>query len=324
MALDESTVAEITSAVEALPTENQNSEEKNNSEERNSNSTDGNVAESTSEGDENIVDGGEPSAIQGTEDGNTGGSEKDREEVVKPQISDFALTQAIQAGFTIEEARAFGSDKLLHSAIDKVIRAQEKQTKTETPIQEEQQEDILALLPELDPEQYEPEVIKAFDAVKDVIKKQQEVIQGLVANSKQESISRQQAAMNELESWFDKQVCSLGEDFEDVLGKGNYSSLDRSSPQRAKRDEIANQAAILIAGYQKTGQQPPPREEVFHAAAKLVLGEEFQKVKEKKISAELEKRSKQHIQRAGGNKQKTNGNPLEETAALLDQKFFSK
>jgi hypothetical protein len=79
-----------------------------------------------------------------------------------------------------------------------------------------------------------------------------------------------------------------------------------------------------LAGYKAAGQQAPPRDQVFDTAAKLVLMDEYQKIELKKISGDLAKRSQRHIQRAGGGKQTNNNNPLDETAALLDAKYFAR
>jgi hypothetical protein len=72
---------------------------------------------------------------------------------------------------------------------------------------------------------------------------------------------------------------------------------------------------------QAQGLESPPREEVFNAAAGLVLRDEFQKAHEKKLAGDLEKRSSQHIQRAGGSKGATAKTPEEEVAQALNEKF---
>jgi hypothetical protein len=245
----------------------------------------------------------------------------DKVQVKQPSIGDYALTQAVKAGFSIEEAREFGSEKLLSRAVDMVIAASVKpDAKAET----KKQDDILDGLPTLDPENYEPDVIKTFDALKDVIKRQQEAIEKFQEYTQQSASSQQEAAAREVEQWFDSQVNTLGKDFEDALGVGSYYSMNRESPQFQKRDAIADQMAILIAGYQSSGRQMPPREDVFRSATQMVLREEYQAIHEKKLSADLAKQSTQHINRATGAKSGGSKNPMDETAALLDEKYFPK
>jgi hypothetical protein len=94
--------------------------------------------------------------------------------------------------------------------------------------------------------------------------------------------------------------------------------LDRGSPQFAKREAIAGQMAVLISGHEAQGQEPPPREEVFNVAARIVLREEFQAVHDKELSGGLAKQAGQHIQRAGGVQAKSTQTPEEEAAQAVD------
>lgn len=324
MAIEETLAAELSTAVDVAVSKPETEETKES--ESSANQDGSNEQEAV--GDDGASDGGGSESDGGTEtpaEGDGSGEDTDgtKSEVppAKQPISDSVLTQAVQAGFSLEEARLFGSESVLKSAVNRVIEASKKnEPATELP----EAEDIFKDLPKLDPESYEPEVIKAFESLTAVMKKQQEMIQGLQANNRNTMQLQQDAASHEVEQWFDKQITSLGDDFKDALGSGGYSSLDRASPQFAKREAIANQAAVLLAGYKAAGQNAPDRDSVFQAAAKLVLMDEFQKVREKKISKDLEKRSAQHINRASGGKQSGNKDPFEETASLLDAKYFSK
>jgi hypothetical protein len=96
------------------------------------------------------------------------------------------------------------------------------------------------------------------------------------------------------------------------------------SSQYQKRDAIANKTAILVAGYRASGQQVPPRDEVFAEAASLVLKGEYQKASEKKLSADLAKRSTQHIARVGGQSSKSKESPQDAIAQMLDERYFAK
>ena len=234
-----------------------------------------------------------------------------------PKISDDILTLAVKEGMSLKDARAFASDESLRNVIN-IIRASKPDAKSE----EKSEDDPLAALPKLDPEQYEPEVVKMFDSLVGAIRKQQETINAFKAQAEQAARSSQESAARDVEKWFDERVASLGEDFHEALGSGGYGALDRGSPQFAKREAIASQVAVLLAGYKAAGKEPPPRDQVFDAAAQLVLKDEFQKAHEKKLASDLAKRAKQHINRAGGQKVKHSQDPLEETAALLDEKYF--
>jgi len=237
----------------------------------------------------------------------------------KPTISDYALIQASRVGIDADAARRFPDEASLLGAVINIL-----DRTREVNEEAEQEEDAFAEFPELDPEVYEPEAIQMFSAMKDILQKQNDKIQSLQSQHEQVAVNNQQASAVEVERWFDSQIGSLGEDFADALGTGGYSSLDRGGSQFAKRDAIASQMAVLLAGYQAAGIQVPSREKVFDFAVKIVLHDEFRGLSEKKLASSLSKRSKQHISRANGQTSKSTKSPQDETAALLDEQFFSK
>ncbi|MFA5766842.1 MAG: hypothetical protein WC919_02885 [Candidatus Paceibacterota bacterium] len=236
----------------------------------------------------------------------------------KETISDEALMRAIRAGLSLDDARSFPNEASLSRVVDRVEAAQKPAPKTAEVVLEE---DPLKDLSDLDPEIYEPEVIKMFDTLIGVVKKQNETINGLKANADNVARSRQDAHNNEVQVWFDSKVAGLGEDFKDALGSGATQAMSLGSPQRSKRDLIANKAAALISGYRATGQEVS-RDEVFDEAARIVLKDDFVKAREKKLSSELESHSSQLIARANAMTGKAKLSPQEELAAELDQKFF--
>lgn len=273
-------------------------------------------------GDSNESGSGDEQEGDVVEADQVSGGKDDNGAAGRPVISDYALTQAAQVGIPVDKARLFDSDESLLGVVQSIS---DSLTVGEPGDDGSGQEgDILASLPELNPDEFEPEVIKQFDALKNVIRKQQESIDEFQANQQSASQVRAEASAREVTQWFDKQISSLGEEFAESLGAGSYDSLDRGSSHFANRDKIANQMAILLNGYSASGQKAPPREEVFDAAARLVLRDEFANASERKLAAKLAKRGKQHTQRAGGQSVKSKKSPIAETAALIDQKFFGK
>ena len=241
-------------------------------------------------------------------------------------ISDYALTQAVQTGLSIEEAREFGSDKLLMRAVDMVRKAAERATPKAS---EKTEDDPFAAIPDFKPDEFDsPEVARAFNLLKEISKKQANELKQLKTNTTQSNAAqqnaRQDAAVREATEWFDAKVNSLGKDFEEALGTGTYDKLVKGSPQLARRDAVAEHVAVLLAGYNAAGKTVPPRDEVFDAAARLVLKDEFQKIKDVKMAEGLAKRETQHLNRAGGQKIKPNQNPLEAVAAEADEFIKSR
>lgn len=238
------------------------------------------------------------------------------------KVSDSAIERAVRAGLTFSDARSFTSEEALNRVSASIENARKPVERHETEQEEVSEDDPFADLPKLDPEKYEEDVVKMYDGLTAVMRKQHETIKELRSTQNQALQSSRQAVQNDTEKWFDSQIESLGEDFHDILGKGSYKTLDQSGTQYAKRDSIANQCAILLAGYRASGQAVPPRDEVFSAAARLVLGSDFEKAHEKRIAADLAKRSTQHISRAGSKSGKVKGDPLADVAAMLDERYF--
>jgi len=252
------------------------------------------------------------------------GDEKKVEEPKKVEISIGALVQAARFGIPVEDARAFPSEDALLRAVSIIEKASQQREEPKAAKKQEEDVDPLAALPKLDPKVYEPEVIEMFDKLTGVVREQQKAIKEFRSHQETVVRSSQEATAKEIEQWFDKQVEGLGDDFADALGKGGYSSLNRGSSQFATRDKIASQMAVLMAGYKASGQPTPPRDEVFSAASRLVLGDEYRKISERKLTADLEKQATQHIQRAGSSKGKVAQSPVDETVALINERFFAK
>jgi len=256
------------------------------------------------------------------EEGEVKKEEEEPVQIKAPESRDPELfARAVRAGMTVSEVQSFPSD----AALAAVCGVMERTQSTETKQKEDKGPDPLDAFANLDPDVYEAETIEMFGALANEIKSQREQLRALTESQQQFATVGNAAAAHEIEKWFDAEVEGLGSDFSESLGTGAYSSLDRGSPQFAKREAIADHMAVTLAGLQATGRPVPSREELFKAAARLVLGDEFAKVSERKLQAALKKRSTQHISRVRKTgDQPTNKSPAEETAALLDEKFFSK
>ncbi len=243
-------------------------------------------------------------------------------------ISEFALEKAVQVGFTIGEAKEFPNERALLRAVERVIKADEEAELKYRPKKEsdtEDDEDLLSKIADLDPEKYEdPDVINTVNSLKNIIKKQQSVIDEIKGYAKQTAESQSQAAKNEALSWFDNQVESLGTDFIETLGKGRYNSLDKGSLQFQKRNELADKVAILMAGYQQSGRQLPEKEAVFQEAVSIVLKDEIVKNMEKVLQDDFTNRKQQQINRANGKKvgSASDKNSVDDVVAMLNNRFF--
>jgi hypothetical protein len=242
--------------------------------------------------------------------------------IVPVVIPDDAIEAAVIAGIPIADARTFASEDQLRRVTAALDAANTQEELQET---EKQQTllDRLDTLPELDAEEFKPEVIEIFNGLKQAIAEQQETIDSFRSIQSDAVEAAQAANGREIIAWFDQQVNDLGEDFTDALGEGPITSLPQGSSQAAKRDQIATQMTVMMNGYKASGLPEPPREQLFDSAARIVLKDEFSKVGHGAIQKQLEQRSSQHIQPAGSTNQHQDLSPMDETARLIDEKFFS-
>lgn len=260
--------------------------------------------------------GGSEKVIEGDEEAAKKLKEAPDETItpVRPRLSDEVLTQAARVGISIADAREFGSEAALLRVIDITGKS---------PAAAEAKENPLDALPKLDPEHYDEDVIKTFDTLKGVVQEQRDQIELLMNRNTQREQFAQHEVIQELETWFDGSVGKLGDDFVEVLGKGGHASLAPGSSQLAKREAIADQIGLLMGGYEAANREAPSRDELFATAARSILGDEFQAVRDRKVTADLKSRSKQHIARPGSVKVSQEKPVDDEVAAKLDAKYFS-
>jgi len=245
---------------------------------------------------------------------------------MRSPIDNALVERAIRVGLSFNEALGFSDESLtaVVGALERKVQADAEVAKTK--IETKQEDDALDLFATLNKEDFEPEVVQLLETLAGQVKAQRDEIRALKSTSEQSAAAAQQVAVREVEDWFDKQISGLGEDYANTLGTGGYRTLAPGSAQLAKRDALAGQMAILLAGYQTIGRQAPSREDVFNSALKMVLGDEIAKMSQRKVEEKLRRSAGQHIQRTGGKSEKTpgGGDPEAEVAALINEKFFGK
>lgn len=234
---------------------------------------------------------------------------------------DSVVERAIRAGFSLADAQAFPSDQALVSACQVIEQRQQ-----ETTEEKEEGEDPLAVFEKLNTDDFEPEVVEFLGTLVEQVRAQRDEIRELRSGHEQSAQAGQAMAAREVEEWFDGQVASLGDDFQEALGGGAYRALPQGSSQLAKRDAIADQMAVTIAGHQAMGRPVPPREELFQAAVKAVLRGEFAAVEQKQVQKKLRKLGKQHVPRSskGEKAASSDVSPEDEVAAKLNEKYFKE
>ena len=249
------------------------------------------------EGDKSLTEGDEDHVVD---------AEKDDSK--KPAIDDSHIERAVKAGMSITDAREFKSA----DALERMCNMLEKSSDDSNGDDDEgaakiskEGNDLLDGIPDLDPDEYDAEIVSGFKAMKDIIRAQNELINGIKGGSDL--------------SWFDNQIDSLGEGF--VESVGNSASIKAGSPQAGKRDELKVKFDVLTAGYKGIGSDKS-RDEIFNEASKLVLGDVAAKVRNDDKSAKLGKRVSQHVSRPTGQNQKSKNDAFEDVSEMLDKKYF--
>lgn len=246
----------------------------------------------------------------------------DTDEKTPVQFNDTVLARAVACGITLTEARSFPDNGTLNRFVDSVEQnfihdaAPEKEE-----VKKDDEPDLFAGLPELNPDDYSPEVLQHLDRYKEVLAKQQEQLNANDARAESVSQSARDAGESEMRGWFDKAVAGLGDDYKEVLGEGAFGSLVETSQEFVNRDNIAGHIALMYDGYVAQGREPPSRDKLFDAAVRAVLPDARNGIQQRKLEGELEEQASQHLQRVRGSSNKSVKSPEEETAALLKEKF---
>ena len=224
------------------------------------------------------------------------GDEEDDDD--KDAVTDDLLQRAVDAGLSIPEAREIGSAKALAVMCDK-LEARAAKDEDGDDAESDEEDDPLDGILDLDPEDYDEDLVKGVGMLKDFIRKQSKEIKDLrgsleAAETKSES-----------RSFFDSRVSELDKDYTDELKDSK------------KRAALRKQFDVLSAGYKATGEEVS-QDEIFDQARDIVLGDVKTSIK----ASKLKKRRSQFGARPGGEKNSAIKDPLDEVADELENKFF--
>jgi len=234
------------------------------------------------------------------EDDNADGDDKADDDQTDA-ITDEHLERAVRAGLSMPIARQFVSASLLESLVSRLEKAQEAKA-DDGKGDDSDGEDPLAAIPDLDPKDYDENIVQGFKAMKGIIQTQNEMIKGL----------REKGPS--ADEWFDDQRKGLDKPVAEAV---------KSDPDKWKA--IHGKFDVLAAGYAAAGQDVS-RGDVFDEAVKITMSDIIAQAVIDKKTAALDKRKQQHINRASGHVDKVgNGDDvLAEVAAEVDQKFYNK
>jgi len=197
---------------------------------------------------------------------------------VEDKITDEHLERAVKVGFTMAEARKFGSAELLESTVSRLEEAQK--AKTNDGENDGEGEDPLANIPAPDPKDWDEDVIKADETLREIIRMQRKDISDL---------RKKEAPDTSADDWFDGKASGL---------TGAVEKAVKENPEKLKA--IRGKFDVLAAGYKAAGQDVS-RGDAFEEAVSITMGDVIAKAANDKKAKDLAARAKQHTRRAPGN-----------------------
>jgi hypothetical protein len=244
-------------------------------------------------------------------------------------VTPAAVMRAIQVGISAADAVALGDDKLVDQLINErvqdeadAIAAEEEaaQRAADEKAAEDKLKTLQESLPTLDPEETDPNVIEAFEAMKKLITDQQSQLDQFRTEQASQSSAADAVREREVATWFEGKVTELSEGFDKVLGENGVGAVN-ITPEIG--DAIAGKVAVTVEVHRANGWPIPSLDDMFEEAARSVMKDDFARLDEAHLLEKMEKRSGQEISRPGGSKSKTERSPDEEVADMLNKRYFA-
>ena len=233
--------------------------------------------------------------------------EEATDEAKPAEISDAVVERAVKVGFTIAQAKGFQDTDSLERTIELLeLKADTGSVEEKT---DDEEIDLLAAIPELDPEEYDPKIIEAVDGLKAAVKTLTESNKELKAKRNDVDTT---AAVEEGAKWFDSSIKELGKDFSDKLGAGATSQMENGGDAYKARVELSDKVYVLARGYEGAGKEVS-RDQLFKEAVALVFPGKVAGVKAKVTTDAAIARETQLTKGAG----RTNDAPTKKGAVSL-------
>lgn len=208
------------------------------------------------------------------------------------KINAALIARAEKAGLMREAAEQFRNpdslERVLKTLEGKAADPEQKPADADAPATDEV---------ELDPELYDPELISAFKAQGNRIK----ALESRLAEQGQATQS----------SRIDQMVDGLGKDYGDLLGSGPRSAMDPKSEQFVNRAKIDDEMETIKAGLQSRGKTVPGENDLFKKAVQSLFGDKTEAIARRKVSQQLNERSRKFIGRPSGRRGRSDLTPTQ-------------
>jgi len=171
----------------------------------------------------------------------------------KDAVTDDLLERAVRLGVKMSEARSYPNAALLESMCDRLEAAQgaKDDAGDDKDKPDKKDDDLLAKIPDLDPEDYDENVINGFKALKEIVRQQSEQIKEL----------RTVGEKSEQKTFFESKVSGLDKEYAEAL-----------KDDSKRHEALRKQYEVLAAGYKATGEDVS-QDDIFDQAVAVVLGD---------------------------------------------------
>jgi hypothetical protein len=167
--------------------------------------------------------------------------------------------------------------------------------------------------------EYEPELVEALNK-----QGQAQQDRAVVAEKANEELTTRldQASADRNADWLDRKFEALGENFDEVLGKGEFDDLEIGGTQRANRIAVSKRMGAVMRAYAKAEKAIPTRTKLFSMAVDNLFNKETKQPEtDKKAIAGAKKRAGNVL---GGGGKKATTVSAEQQASKVQRDFDAK
>jgi len=211
-----------------------------------------------------------------------------------PAIDPGAVAHATSLGYSAEQAEALHQAGMLDTVlINADIRIADigRQQEAAPALQEPEPEPPQPYQVTLDEAEFDPALKEALQGVSNEYHAREQ--------AQAEQITALRAELDGIIGHFDEQataaytaefdagIAELGEDYEDVFGKGSAADIQRGTPEHTNRTRVWNEIDAGVIGRERTGQPPIPFKEAQMRVVRALFPDKGKQAVRRNIANQL-------------------------------------
>jgi len=213
-------------------------------------------------------------------------------------FSESLIALAESSGLTKEQIENFSSEKDLVNTLS--ILGSKTPTETEDKSKETKKDEDKPYNCGLDPKEYDEKIIATLNKLGEENRQLQKRLANSDAKAAETEKAQQAQYVAERIKWLDSEFAELGEEYEDVFGKGGHDDISQKSETFKNRVAVDDEIDILVYTYKIKGKPLPPAKELFKKAVTVLFSDKTKSVSTKTLTAKMKKRASQALGRGSG------------------------